>query len=142
MQAVANFSNLNDDNEILYPIGNVDPFKMGLLLLLQNNSISHLSKQTFRHTYSLFTFDLSHNLLFDIEKSTFLDQIILKSLLLKENGLKKLYRYMFKNLDQVQVINLDNNNIFYIEKGTFFCNHNLITLSLKGNKMLQPHEKT
>ena len=119
MQAVANFSNLNDNSEILYPISNVDPFKMGLQLLLQNNSISHLSKQTFRHMYSLFTLDLSQNLLFDIKKSTFLDQIMLKSLLLRGNRLKKLYRYMFKNLDQVQVIDLDNNNIFYIEKELF-----------------------
>ena len=72
MQAVVNFSNLINDSEILYPTSNVDPFKMGLQLLLQNNSISHLSKQTFRNVYSLFVLDLSHNLLSDIEKSTFL----------------------------------------------------------------------
>ncbi|CAL1533345.1 unnamed protein product [Lymnaea stagnalis] len=102
-------------------------------LILRDNLVSRLTRESFADAFSLEYLDVSGNMIEDIESKTFYGSPLLKELNVSRNRITKLDKHMFEHNQNVEHLYFDGNLISTIENGTFIGLDNIMTIDLANN---------
>jgi Leucine-rich repeat (LRR) protein len=97
-------------------------------LILQNNQISSIQRETFDDLVALQTLDLSDNSLAHIDQNHFKRLSSLVHLNLSKNVLIRLEQGSYRFLNQLKELNLGFNSLFKVSVNTLFSNESMILL--------------
>ena len=104
-------------------------------LILFDNNIKKIQKNSFNELSSLEELDLTNNEIEKIEDNSFLKLKNLQKLHLEDNKLKSLNKNIFNGLINLEILGLENNEIEEIEYNTFKILENINEINLMNNKI-------
>uniref|UniRef100_A0A8D9BSL4 Insulin-like growth factor-binding protein complex acid labile subunit n=1 Tax=Cacopsylla melanoneura TaxID=428564 RepID=A0A8D9BSL4_9HEMI len=104
-------------------------------LYLQENKISTVDPDVFRHLGNLKKLDLSHNRITDLEPNIFQGLTSLESLRISNNQLVSLAQGLFQNCQKLETLHLVENELNYLGETPFELLRNLELVYLKGNQL-------
>ena len=122
--------NLSGNKIILIELETFDQNRELQELYLNRNSISDISRSTFRNNSRLRRLDISRNKITLINPNTFIRNKVLRFLSLRENNIREIRISSFRGLEQLRELDLSNNNIEELNPLVF---HNTLTSTNRQN---------
>ncbi|XP_063964766.1 leucine-rich repeat and immunoglobulin-like domain-containing nogo receptor-interacting protein 3 [Lytechinus pictus] len=111
-----------------------------VVLMLAQNSLQMVPRQSFANYRMLRQLDLSNNAIYSIEDNAFNGLGGVSTLNLANNRITQLTANTFRGLRAVQTLHLQGNAINAVAAGTFREMTNIIELNLSGNRLsILPH---
>ncbi|XP_048583834.1 uncharacterized protein LOC5504590 isoform X1 [Nematostella vectensis] len=104
-------------------------------VMFQENRISSLTERNYHYLQYLLHFDLSFNIITNLNARAFTNVTSLDTLRLNSNFLQRIPPLVFKDMQNLKVLDLSRNLLTKLENGAFDGLTNLNVLSLRMNKL-------